>query len=407
MLTTGATATTSGTAQAVIILENYLGSNGTVTVYKGVPHYDYSVTFTPTDFSGTLTTAGNISFEAKGYPQYGNHVTDSALGAGAMNVPGTTSDGCDWFAVNIGSCSGAAIFAAAGTDASPNFHNLWSNDDSSYSPLYCYVASTGTGTTAAATCNTSGTAPATGCTTTCAAGPFVTLASVKAYNNNGSNRTNVHNDLNGVVYCYISTGSPVTYSGWGGSIFASITVKKPGTVMTSVKSAGTCPTYGVAGSDPVNINFDYSGTAANNQLAGTEYVDNISFTTSNAPIWGPDIAVSSAFPAAEDIFDNDIFTPGRRSPDDPAGRRLPLPERPDQPGPLQRQHPVAQRHEHQLSRRGRLLDPRARQVQRGVGRLLVGLQRLRQRQLRQWPDHAPTNGLGHLLRPAAQCLAPR
>lgn len=306
VLTTNATATTLGSAQAVTINENYLGVTGTVTVYKGVPHYDYQVTFPAGDFSGTLTTKGNVSFEAKGYAQYGGNITDSALGAGAMNVPGTTPDGCDWFAVNVGSCTAPSQFAAAGTDVSPNFHNLWTNDDTSYSPVYCYVASTGTGTTEAATCNTTGIAPATGCTTTCAASPFVTLASVKAFNNARS--PNPHNDLNGIVYSYISTGSPVTYAGFGGSISASITVKKPGVILTSVVSGGTATPYGTSQTDPVDVVLGFS-SATNNTLGGTDYLNGITLSAASEALVGLDATAPTAFPVTEIVFNNDIFTP--------------------------------------------------------------------------------------------------
>ena len=307
-ITTNATATTSGTAQAVQILENYQGSGTTGTIFKGVPHYDYQVTFTPTDFSGTLTTAGNVSFEAKGYPQYGNAVTDSAVGMGALNVPGTNPDGCDWFALNIGSCTGAATFAAAGTDVSPNLHNLWANDDSCYSPSYIPIASTGTCTTSACI-QTSATVPASGCTTTCAASPGAMLTAVKAYNNNGSNRTHTHNDINGAVFAYVSTGSPVTYLGFGGTLVGNITVKKPGPIFTSVVSGGTATPYGVTGSDPVNIVLGYSSTN-NNSLSGEPYFNNLTLSSgTSVVVEGQDNTSPTAFPVSEFAFNNDIITP--------------------------------------------------------------------------------------------------
>ena len=293
----------SAVANACTINQNYQGSTGSVTATLGNPLPVYSATFTSGDISGASIAQGAVYVRAQVYPNIGNVVLDTQTGADGTQ--------CDWFFfnVNAGVCnsSSAAWFATNGQGVSPNLHNLWAyNDaDNSYSPYYCFVGASGTATTVAA-CSTSPTAPTAACTTTCAASINGILTAVKAYNNNGSNRTTVHNDLNGIVACYLA-GS---YAGFGGAISGSVTANKPGITMTSVADSTACPSSGSANANTANVTFAHNATTTFLNPGTNARINNVTISDSSVVIQGADATNNTTFPISEFVYNNDKFTAG-------------------------------------------------------------------------------------------------
>lgn len=308
------TAATIGVALAgpCTINHIYQGVTGSVTATLGNPVPVYSATFSAGDF--TNVSQGAISIRALVYPNIGNAPLDTQTGADGTN--------CDWFynydagtgGAGVCDSGNAAYFATTGLNVSPNLHNLWAyyDKDNSYSPLYCFVGASGAATTVAAACNTTGTAPASGCTTTCfpSIGAATQLAAIKAYNNNGSNRATVHNDLNGLVSCYLAG----TYLGFGGVISTSITAGKPGIIATSVADSGACPPTGSAGANLSGVTFGHAATATNMNAGTAARLNNITISDTSDVFVGSDTTNHTTFLTSEFIFNNDKFLAGAASP---------------------------------------------------------------------------------------------
>lgn len=300
---------TSGTASSTsaVIQHTYQGTTGTVAVTLGNPVPVYSVNFTSSDFS--TMSKGLVRVRAQAYPVVGNVVLDTQTGA--------DGSGCDWFYPNVngGVCnsSSAAWFNLNGTTVSPNLHNLWAyyDSDNSYAPIYVPIATTGT--CANVSCvQTSATMPA-GSTANYFSSVFTALTYVKSYNDNASNRTTIHNDLNGAVFCF-TAGS---YAG-AGQINTSISLNVPGLTYTSSLGAGnTCPgpvtsqpsvSDGHLGGDPTNVTWTHSATV-NNDLVATMHVENGNVADSAAIFEGADGALTNSFPTTFLTLDNVKYKP--------------------------------------------------------------------------------------------------
>lgn len=301
---------TAGTALSGVCTINhvYQGSTGTVTATLGNPVPVYSVTFASGDF-GTISP-GAIFVRAQAYPNVGNVVLDTQTGADGTQ--------CDWFYIydtgsgGAGVCDSgnAAFFATTGLNVTPNLHNLWAyyDKDNSYSPVYCFIGAGGTATTTAAACNTSGTAPVAGCTTACfpSIGAATQLAAIKAYNNSGTNRTTVHNDLNGLVACYLAG----TYTGFGGNVGTSVTANKPGITVTSVADSSTCPAAGAASANLAGVTLGHSTTTANLNPGTNARINNVTLSDTAAVLQGADTSNHTTFLTDEIVFNNDKFSAG-------------------------------------------------------------------------------------------------
>jgi hypothetical protein len=336
---------TSGTASAATTTfnHNYIGGSDTVTVTAGNPLPTYQVTFTPSDFA-SLNSNTAIYFRAKAYPVTGDNALDSQSVTSSPPTPnaqsgigtiagGTALDaqGCDWFWNNAGvtgagtcNSSNAAWFANSGLGAShaqvsPNFHNLWAYYDTnaSYAPLYVWID--GAGTCGANSCiYSSASDPGSG---HYFASAFAAISFIKNCNQNNSGcsnsggtstRVTTHNDINGVVFCYLAAASPI--SGFGGSIFGSVTEKVPGVTVTSAKSGGTCPGPNVSGvyalgGDPTNVHFEHNATATNTEIGPNFHINNMMIGDTGQVFEGNDAVNTTTFPTIFAIFENDIIQP--------------------------------------------------------------------------------------------------
>jgi hypothetical protein len=276
----------------------YQGATGAVTATLGNPVPVYSATFSSSDFS--TINQGAVSVRAQVYPNVGDVVLDTQTGA-----DGT---GCDWFYIydtgsgGAGVCDSgnAAFFATTGLNVSPNLHNLWAyyDKDNSYAPAYVWASGSAGGTPAVQSTSADPGSAA------YYASAFAALANIKTVMNA---RTTAHNDINGVVFCYVATGSP--YLGFGGAISTSVTAAKPGVTVTSATIGQACPANGSINANQA-VTFGHSATTANLNPGTWARLNNLTISDTAAVFEGSDGANHTSFPTDEFVFSNDKFSAG-------------------------------------------------------------------------------------------------
>ena len=302
------TSATSGTASAstTYIHHNYQGTAGTVTVTKGVPVPVFKAVFTSGELSGL--NQGAILVNAIGYPIIGNVTLNTENGADGTGCdswytnPGVTGSGtCNssnaaWFGSASPTTAGAV---ASAQKNSPNLHDLWAYNDKAggtvggiYKPVFAWISGTAGGSPAI---QTSSADPG---STAYYANFAAAQTAAKSFNNNSTNRGTAHNDINGVVFCYVAAGSPYVAMG----TTATVTAGFPDFRLTSAKTGSACPvstTPGVAsgyGGDPSNVSFanDASASAARFHISNVT----LAMTTSPGLAQNSDILGSGVFQTA-------------------------------------------------------------------------------------------------------------
>jgi hypothetical protein len=286
---TGATTVTAAAAHACTFNHVLQGSTGSVTVTAGDPVPVYSATFTQSELTSAGIADGAFHYRVQAYPVVGDVVLDSQTGADGTN--------CDWFYKNVNgavcNASSAAWFAVAGTDVSPNLHNLWAYLDSAgaYAPKYAWVSGTAGGASAV---QASSADP--GSTAYYATISAAVTALKTAYGGTGAN---------GGVVCLLAAGSP--YASFAGSLAATVVANKPPLTLTSALSGQACSATGTANVDTANVAIGTNGTVGNRIPAAGMRIRNLTLNATNT-VQGSEAAFSNAFNTTWMVFENDILT---------------------------------------------------------------------------------------------------